>query len=84
MAQSLQGGGPYTVFAPTDQAFEQLLLQYHVIEGKELSAKDIIGQQTEVDTLAGDSLSVDGSGQMVLLVPTGRTPSQSAQQSSTF
>jgi len=92
MAQSLQGGGPYTVFAPTDQAFEQLpqgtldelmkqenrdqletLLQYHVVEGRELRAKDAVGKQTDVDTLAGDSLSVHGSGQVVLLVPTGLT-----------
>jgi uncharacterized surface protein with fasciclin (FAS1) repeats len=99
MAQSLQGGGPYTVFAPTDQAFEQLpqgaldelmkeenrdqletLLQYHVVEGKELRAKDAVGKQTEVDTLAGDSLSVDGSGQMVLLVPTGLTVTRIGDQ----
>jgi uncharacterized surface protein with fasciclin (FAS1) repeats len=99
MAQSLQGGGPYTVFAPTDQAFEQLpqgaldelmkeenkdqletLLQYHVVEGKELMAKDAVGKQTEVATLAGDSLSVDGSGQAVLLVPTGQTSSPAGQQ----
>jgi uncharacterized surface protein with fasciclin (FAS1) repeats len=91
IAQSLQGG-PYTVFAPTDQAFEQLpqgtldelmkeenrdqletLLQYHVLEGEELMAKDVAGEQTEVDTLAGDSLSVDGSGQAVLLMATAPT-----------
>jgi uncharacterized surface protein with fasciclin (FAS1) repeats len=92
IAQSLQGGGPYTVFAPTDQAFEQLpqgtldelmkdenrdqletLLQYHVVEGKEFMVKDVVGKQTEMDTLAGDSLSVDGSGQAVLLMATGPT-----------
>lgn len=99
MAQSLQGGGPYTIFAPTDQAFDQLpqgaldelmkeenrnqletLLQYHVVEGQELKAKDAVGKQTEVDTLAGDSLSVDGSGQMVLLVPTGLTVTRVGDQ----
>jgi uncharacterized surface protein with fasciclin (FAS1) repeats len=99
MAQLLQGGGPYTVFAPTDQAFEQLpegaldelmkeenrdqletLLQYHVVEGDELMAKDVVGKQTEVDTLAGDSLSVDGEGQMVLLVPTGLTVTRVGDQ----
>lgn len=92
VAQSLQGEGPYTVFAPTDQAFQQLpqgaldelmkqenqgqletLLQYHVVEGEEIAAKDALGKQTKVDTLAGDSLSVDGQGQMVLIVPTGLT-----------
>lgn len=90
IVESLQGEGPYTVFAPTDQAFEQLpqgaldelmkdenqdqlksLLQYHVVEGQEIAAKDAIGTQTEVDTASGDRLSVDGTGQMVMLVPTG-------------
>ena len=99
MTQSLQGGGPYTIFAPTDQAFDQLpqgaldelmkeenrdqletLLQYHVVEGQELKAKDAVGKQTEVDTLAGDSLSVDGSGQVVLLVPTGLTVTRVGDQ----
>lgn len=92
MRETLEGDGPYTVFAPTDQAFEQLpegaldelmkeenqdqlktLLQHHVIEGQELKAGDVIGQQTKVDTLSGDSLTVDGTGQVVLLVPTGLT-----------
>jgi uncharacterized surface protein with fasciclin (FAS1) repeats len=90
IAESLEGEGPYTVFAPTDQAFDRLpqevrdalmkqenqdqlksLLQYHVIEGQEITAKDALGQQTDVDTLAGDRLSVDGTGQMVLLIPAG-------------
>jgi transforming growth factor-beta-induced protein len=90
MESTLKGDGPFTVFAPTNQAFEQLpegafdellkgenesqlksLIQYHVIEGKELSAKDAVGQQTKVDTMEGDSLSIDGTGQMVMLVPTG-------------
>jgi uncharacterized surface protein with fasciclin (FAS1) repeats len=102
MAESLQGGGPYTVFAPTDQAFEQLpqgaldelmkeenrdqletLLQYHVLEGEELMAKDVAGKQSEVDTLAGERLSVDGSGQVVLLMaagPTGEVQTEVTEQ----
>jgi uncharacterized surface protein with fasciclin (FAS1) repeats len=90
IAQALEGDGPYTVFAPTDQAFEQLpkgaldelmkdgnqsqlkaLLQYHVVEGKELMAKDAIGSESKVATLEGGSLSIDGTGKEVLLVPTG-------------
>lgn len=90
MTEALKGSGPYTIFAPTDQAFEQLpqgaldelmkdenrsqleaLLKYHVVEGQELAAKDAIGTQTKVDTLEGGSLSVDGTGETVLLVPTG-------------
>ena len=92
MRETLEGDGPYTVFAPTDQAFEQLpesaldelmkeenrdqlktLLQHHVVEGKEIKASELIGQQTEVDTLSGDRLTVDGMGQTVLLVPMGLT-----------
>jgi uncharacterized surface protein with fasciclin (FAS1) repeats len=92
IAQSLQGDGPYTVFAPTDQAFDRLpkgaldalmkegnqeqlkkLVQYHVIDGKELMAKDALGNKADVDTVSGDRLSIDGTGQMVLLVPTGLT-----------
>ena len=92
MTDAFKNGGPYTVFAPTDQAFKQLpqgaldelmkqenqdqlktLLQHHVVEGKEIKASQVIGQQTEVDTLSGDRLTVDGTGQTVLLVPTGLT-----------
>jgi uncharacterized surface protein with fasciclin (FAS1) repeats len=88
LAESLQGAGPYTLFAPTDEAFAQLpqgaleslmkqenqgqlktLLQYHVVEGEEIAAKDATGKQTDVDTVSGESLSVDGSGQMVLVGP---------------
>jgi uncharacterized surface protein with fasciclin (FAS1) repeats len=99
IAQSLQGEGPYTVFAPTDQAFEQLpqgaldelmkeenqdqlksLLQYHVVEGQEIAAKDAIGKQTDVDMVSGDRLSVDGNGQMVMIVPTGLTVTRVGDQ----
>ena len=88
--QQLSGEGPYTVFAPTDQAFEQLpegaldelmkdqaqltrLLEHHVIEGKALAADDVLGQQSQVDTMSGDTLTVDGTSRVVLLVPTGLT-----------
>ena len=88
--QQLSGKGPYTVFAPTNQAFEQLpegaldelmkdqaqltrLLEHHVIEGKALAADDVLGQQSQVDTMSGDTLTVDGTSRVVLLVPTGLT-----------
>ena len=99
IGQSLQGEGPYTVFAPTDEAFEKLpegaldelmkqenqdqlksLLQYHVVEGKEIMAEDAIGKVTDVDTVSGDRLSVDGTGEMILLVP--QQAAQGQQQSS--
>jgi len=88
LAESLQGEGPYTIFAPTDQAFDRLpqgvqdalmqgenreqlkrLLQYHVIEGEEIMAGDVLGKQSYVATVSGDRLSVDGTGDMILLVP---------------
>jgi uncharacterized surface protein with fasciclin (FAS1) repeats len=90
--QQLTGKGPYTVFAPSDEAFEQLpqgtvdelmkqenrsqltkLLQEHVVNGQKIAAKDVLGEQTKVDTVAGDSLTVDGTSAVVLVVPTGLT-----------
>jgi transforming growth factor-beta-induced protein len=90
--QQLSGAGPYTVFAPSDRAFEQLppsaleelmkqenqaqlvkLLGHHVVQGQAIAADDVLGQQTQVDTLSGDTLTVDGTSQVVLLVPTGLT-----------
>ncbi len=90
MAEELQSGGPYTVFAPTDEAFgamplrvfnqlireenrEQLrtLLQHHIVEGQEIPAQQVLGQTMRVDSMAGDSLVVDGTGAVVMLVPTG-------------
>jgi uncharacterized surface protein with fasciclin (FAS1) repeats len=89
--QQLSGEGPYTLFAPTDQAFEQLpegaidelmtpenqaqltrLLEHHVIEGEAIVTGDLLGQQSQIDPMSGDGLTVDGTSQVVLLVPTGR------------
>jgi uncharacterized surface protein with fasciclin (FAS1) repeats len=88
LAKALEGEGPYTVFAPTDQAFERLpsnvqdalmneenrdqlerMLQQHVVEGEEITASDVEGRQTEVETVAGDRLSVDGTGPIIVLLP---------------
>jgi uncharacterized surface protein with fasciclin (FAS1) repeats len=100
IAETLQGEGPYTIFAPTDEAFDRLpqglqdalmkeenreqlktLLQYHVIEGEEIMAEDVLGKQSDVDTVSGDRLSVDGTGEMILLMPeqAGQTQRQSSQ-----
>jgi len=95
----LTGEGPFTVFAPSDQAFERLpqgaldalmreenraqlskLVQHHVVEGEEIAAKDLLGKQTEVHTISGDALTVDGTTQVVLLVPTGLTITQVGDQ----
>lgn len=75
LAEELQQAGPYTVFAPTNEAFgnlpdgtlEQLLdnpeqlrqvLLYHVVQGEVLSS-DIQEGQTQVQTLQGDSLTIN-------------------------
>jgi uncharacterized surface protein with fasciclin (FAS1) repeats len=100
IAQSLKGEGPYTVFAPTDRAFDQLppgavdalmkqenqaqlksLLQYHVVEGEEITA-DALGKQTDVDTASGERLAVDETGGMVMLLPASQaeTETQVSQQ----
>merc|ERR1719316_1006654 len=67
LLEALQGDGPFTVFAPTDDAFAaaQLdkaallnradladILKYHVISGSKVMAADLMEEQT-VDTLNG-------------------------------
>jgi uncharacterized surface protein with fasciclin (FAS1) repeats len=77
LEETLRGEGPFTVFAPTDEAFAALpagtveslleeenrdqlvaILTYHVVPGAILSS-DIAGQQLEVETVNGATLSVD-------------------------
>ena len=96
--QELSGEGPYTLFAPTDQAFEQLpegaidglmmpenqaqltrLLEHHVIQGEAIVADDLLGRQSQIDPMSGDGLIVDGTSQVVLLVPTGRQQADGQQ-----
>jgi uncharacterized surface protein with fasciclin (FAS1) repeats len=67
----LKTEGPFTVFAPTDEAFDNLtdvdiesmdpselanLLQYHVVSGKVMS--DELAGMTSVPTLSGENLTV--------------------------
>ena len=99
LGQQLSGPGPYTVFAPTDQAFERLpqgalhelmkqenraqltkLLEHHVVQGQAIAAEDVLGGQIQVDTMSGDTLTLDGTSQAVLLVPTGLTIAQVGDQ----
>ncbi len=67
LAEDLQGAGPFTVFAPTDDAFsgvdlpednDQLadILQYHVVSGN-IESGDLMPPQT-AEALAGGNLFV--------------------------
>ncbi len=77
---TLRGAGPYTVFAPTDEAFANLpanvlanlddtqlgnILSYHVYSGR-VSASDLGGLET-VATLQGEDISIIASGDDFLL-----------------
>ena len=98
LTETLSGEGPYTVFAPTDEAFQKLqqspqggdgqvlqqvsseqlkqILTHHVVEGQELGAQDVLGKEQKVETMSGDQLTIDGTGTVVVLVPTGLTVSR--------
>jgi uncharacterized surface protein with fasciclin (FAS1) repeats len=99
LERQLGGEGPFPVFAPTNEAFEQLpkgaldelmkeenqaqltkLVEHHVIQGEEIAADEVLGQQTRVETMSGDTLTVDGTSEAVLLVPTGLTIAQIGDQ----
>jgi uncharacterized surface protein with fasciclin (FAS1) repeats len=75
LVETLSGEGPYTVFAPTNEAFEALpagtlegltpeqlgeILTYHVIEGEVMAADVVPGAVTTVN---GEdiTIAVDGS-----------------------
>ncbi len=79
LVETLSGPGPYTVFAPTDEAFaalpegtldsltpEQLssILTYHVIEGEVLAADVTAGP---VKTVNGEELTINVDGSAVTL-----------------
>lgn len=55
------------------------LLRYHVIEGKEIKAEQAIGATATERTLADDDIEVDGTGEMIVLIPTGMTIVQTAE-----
>jgi uncharacterized surface protein with fasciclin (FAS1) repeats len=79
LAATLRRGGLFTVFAPTDAAFERLpselrdrllaggeagaaemLVQNHVVEGMPIPVRNFVGKETDLASLAGDRLKVDG------------------------
>lgn len=79
LVEALQGDGPFTVFAPTNDAFAKLpegtvenllkpenkaklqsILKYHVAPSK-VKSKAIAGNKMTLGTLAGQSVSIDGT-----------------------
>ncbi len=77
LVDALKGKGPYTVFAPTDEAFARLeqevsdadtlrsILKYHVVSGS-LTAKDVVKLRS-AETLNGQRISIDVRGSNVRL-----------------
>jgi len=83
LVETLKGEGPFTVFAPTDDAFAALpegtvesllepenkdqlsaILTYHVVPGRVMAA-DAAGAEVELETVQGETVMVDGTGEGV-------------------
>ncbi len=75
----LKGEGPFTVFAPTDDAFKQLpqgaiskldqqklqtLLQHHVIQGEQIASDEL---PERLEPMAGGQIDVSLAGDEILL-----------------
>ena len=83
MADMLKRDGPFTVFAPTDEAFAQMppgtldrLLAGTSCSGRrssltsyqmQLSPGELLGQAVEVATLGGGTLAIDGTTGIIFL-----------------
>lgn len=80
LTSTLEGDGPFTVFAPTNAAFDELpdgtlsslsteelaeILTFHVIEG-EIMAGDLEARQS-VETVQGEELLITSDGGMVTI-----------------
>ena len=85
LVDTLKSEGPFTVFAPTDEAFAKLpegtvesllkpenqdqlkaILTYHVVPGKTMSS-DLAGKQVEVESVEGSAISIDATGDNVMV-----------------
>jgi uncharacterized surface protein with fasciclin (FAS1) repeats len=83
LVDTLEGDGPFTVFAPTDAAFNAIgintdadlpdkatltpLLTYHVFDGSVLAAAAITLDGQNVTMLSGDLMSIDVDSNKVIL-----------------
>jgi transforming growth factor-beta-induced protein len=76
LVTTLEGDGPFTVFAPTNYAFEGLddipegddlkeVLLYHVLAGK-YTAEDLLEEQT-VTTLQGSDITIQMEDDKIIL-----------------
>jgi uncharacterized surface protein with fasciclin (FAS1) repeats len=85
LVDTLKGEGPFTVFAPTDDAFAALpegtipqlldpanrdqlvaILTYHVVPS-EVPSSAAAGEMVELETVQGDMVTVDGTGEGVMV-----------------
>ena len=85
IGDELKGEGPFTVFAPSDAAFEQVpdamleswmqpenqetlarIVRFHVIPSK-VSASDLEGKTSELDTLSEQKMTVDGNSSPIFV-----------------
>jgi uncharacterized surface protein with fasciclin (FAS1) repeats len=63
LIDTLKGPGPFTVFAPTDEAFDRLplglvnILLYHVVPGKIVAEE--LGKLKSVKTIQGQELKIE-------------------------
>lgn len=82
LSKTLSGKGPFTVFAPNDEAFAKLpkdkkeallkdpnVLKYHVVKGN-VPAADL-AQKRSITTVQGESLMVDTKNDGELIVVDG-------------
>jgi uncharacterized surface protein with fasciclin (FAS1) repeats len=67
LVETLKGKGPFTVFAPTDEAFAKLPegLTYHVVPG-EVMAADVV-KLSEAKTVQGSVVTIKVDGDKVMV-----------------
>jgi uncharacterized surface protein with fasciclin (FAS1) repeats len=92
LQDALKGEGPFTLFAPTNEAFKQLpqgavdrldqqqlktLLQHHVVEGERIASDEI---PERLEPMAGGRIDVSLAGDEILLYSAPPVGQQGQQQ----